>query len=903
MIPKIGRGQKVGGLMVYLLGKGDHNEHRDRHLIAGSPTVMREMWLAHFDDLSAETTRASRDLALAIAHEIDIPRKLYGTQVRMKAKAAAGGRGKGVDVVERPGRGEEAVMRDAPVWHCVLSLPPGETLSDEKWSEVVNDFMTEMGFTATSDAKRAQARWAAVRHGKSGENGDKQDHIHIAASLVREDGGRVNLYDFGPGKAKGDWKRAQEVCNLLEHRHGLQVLASREQGGALSGDSRAEYERTSSGRTPESERDRLRRLVRIAAVGAESESEFVTALRESGVSVAPRWAAGGQSEVTGYKVRLRRDGVEAGPWVGGGTLAKDLTLSALREQQWSDSPEARETALAAWKGERGEQRARPKPGGVGRSREEMWQQAAVDFADWQRVLREVPREQHGRWAWLAGQASAVFSAWSEQLEGEQPGPLAAAAKELTRSAQTQSARHRYRPTAQDRGLGDLTRLLISAGPIGSGVRLPSQDRHHDRDEAASITAALLALLLILLLAVIAAIREIARAHQARGELARGIAVRAIETEHLAPLERQWRHTLTQQGYDIDTDLRAVQAAVAARSAASRPESAPETESAPRESDDATTSPSEVSPITRRRIAAAAAPLTPPSATPPATPTAGEQEPRRRYYTELDPQERSLARLVAVTNAQFARKDLQPASMTDDELARVLAHLRTEVHLLREELAERAQQGPKVRQVHEDTAVLTRKAALIETALRAEEKAQELQRRHDERDRELARLRDRLEDTPRRKFLVRQQLQGEITAAEAALAELEPERAEAVQDAEDAARATSSPRSEWSGIQYEATPRQRDVRLAQAERHDAAELAEDEIHLRRLERDLQRAETEDTRRAALPAAEREADRLRREQQRDAQRRRRSTPQQGPAGKPYPGYTPPTPDRDPDHGPER
>ncbi|WP_223930806.1 relaxase/mobilization nuclease domain-containing protein, partial [Aeromonas caviae] len=32
-----------------------------------------------------------------------------------------------------------------PVWHCSLSLPPGERLSAEKWEAVAADFMQHMG--------------------------------------------------------------------------------------------------------------------------------------------------------------------------------------------------------------------------------------------------------------------------------------------------------------------------------------------------------------------------------------------------------------------------------------------------------------------------------------------------------------------------------------------------------------------------------------------------------------------------------------------------------------------------------------------------------------------------------------------------------------------------------------
>ncbi|OBB36549.1 hypothetical protein [Nocardia sp. 852002-51244_SCH5132740] len=559
MIPKISRGQKLGGLLVYLFGPGDANEHRDRHIVAGSPTLMRTEWLRNFDGPADD--RLSRDAALAIAREIEIPRRLYGTQARMRAKpVAVGARGRGVDVVEPAGKGEKGEMRDAPVWHCILALEPGEDLDDARFGQLAEDFMERMGFTGTADGKRAQARWVAVRHGKSGAAGDGQEHIHIAASLIREDGSRVNTFDYGPGK-KGDRNRAQQVANELEHAYGLRVLASRERGGGISGDSRAEIRRAQRIGAPESERERLRRIVRAAATGTDTEAEFVKSLRELGISIRPRYAQGDTSEVTGYSVRFRRDGAEVGPWLGGGKLAGDLTLTALREQQWNDSATARDEALAVWRTDsarRGRQvdRVVDDP--------QMWRQAATEIGQWREAMAQVPYADRAQWAWMAGQAAGVFASWSEVLEGDRPGVFAAAHKELMRSAQVPAASQRYRPrNPGGAGLGGIARVLLEE-TFRDDSPLSRMRPHRGEDALADVAAIIIVALLLLLLIAIAIAGEIARAHRARGELDVAVAIEQATRYGMEPVRANWEAVLTERRYRFDRNAADVFAAASGR---------------------------------------------------------------------------------------------------------------------------------------------------------------------------------------------------------------------------------------------------------------------------------------------------------------------------------------------------
>ena len=68
-----------------------------------------------------------------------------------------------------------------------------------------------------------------------------------------------------------------------------------------------------------------------------------------------------------------------------------------------------------------------------------------DPADWQRAvarierivekLKSVPVTDLAAWRGAAREAAGVFAAWSRRFEGDTPGPMAAAADALARSAQ------------------------------------------------------------------------------------------------------------------------------------------------------------------------------------------------------------------------------------------------------------------------------------------------------------------------------------------------------------------------------------------------------------------------------------------------------------------------------------
>ena len=419
MIPNVTRGDRMGGLLTYLVGPGKSDEHTEPHLVAGDPALMS--WYAE-----VELSRAD---GLAIAEHLDLPRAVFGTQVK-------GGH----------------------VWHCSLSLRAQEGLqTDQTWAQIAEAFMAKMGF---EDGVKAPVRWAAVRHGVSA-NGN--DHIHLAVNLIREDGTKASTHL--------DYARAQRTAREIEAQFGLEQLDPERAGRAVY--QRAEVEiaaraaaknlfadQVAAGqqtgrwedlpaaqrqelakaqlRTVEPARVRLRRVVRASATAAQDEAEFVRRLRRSGLLVRPRYASGRQDVVAGYAVADRAPAGDKPVFVGGWLLGKDLTLPRLR-QDWPDTPQHADAAAAEWNA--GRRNTRP----VAPGREtlepdpQLWDAAAKDLAALREQLRSVPVDDVDTWAQVARETSGALAAWSVRAEPT-PGPLAHAAAQLAQSAQTRTTK-------------------------------------------------------------------------------------------------------------------------------------------------------------------------------------------------------------------------------------------------------------------------------------------------------------------------------------------------------------------------------------------------------------------------------------------------------------------------------
>jgi hypothetical protein len=336
VIGKVLRGERPAGLIYYLYGPGRYEEHTDPHIVAG--------WRHPAELEPPLRPDGRRDF-----------RELNG--LLQQTLAALGDR-----------------APSWPVLHCVARAAPGDRmLSDDEWASVAGEIMHRTGLAPYGEEDDA-VRWVAIRHA--------DDHIHIVATLARQDGRRPRL--------SNNYYRVREACLAVESRFGLRSTAPGDRTAA-SRPTRAETEKTRRRGWQEAPRVTLKREISTAAAAASSEQEFFARLQQAGVHVRKRFSTRDPSEVTGYSVALPHDTTGPGEpvWYGGGKLAADLTLPKLR-CRWVSSRLG----------------ARPVPGGrlAPEERAAIWEHAFRTAADAAGQIRSLTA--------AGDRAAAADAAWA-----------------------------------------------------------------------------------------------------------------------------------------------------------------------------------------------------------------------------------------------------------------------------------------------------------------------------------------------------------------------------------------------------------------------------------------------------------------------------------------------------------
>ena len=184
------------------------------------------------------------------------------------------------------------------VWHASLSLPHDETLTDEKWSKLGNEYATKMGFK--------DSQFVIVRH-----HDTEHEHIHIVASRISLNGNVVS--------DSQDYKRSEKVVRGLEKHFGLTpTLSSHEIG--RSAPTKGELFKAIREQKP-STKSLLQAVIDDVTKDRPDAMKFINKLQDHGIEVIPNVAKTGH--ISGISF------VHEGEKMKGSDLGRDYTWSKL----------------------------------------------------------------------------------------------------------------------------------------------------------------------------------------------------------------------------------------------------------------------------------------------------------------------------------------------------------------------------------------------------------------------------------------------------------------------------------------------------------------------------------------------------------------------------------------------
>jgi hypothetical protein len=420
---------------------------------------------------------------------------------------------------------------DRPVYHLVASAAKDphtgqlrdRLLSDVEWADIAQEYLHQLGFAKRGDEHGA--RWIAVRHA--------DDHIHILATLARQDGKRVHPHN--------DYYTVRRASHAIEARYGLTSTAPADRTAAKR-PTRAETEKLARTRHQHpaheaagpalTDRERLRRHVRTAAAGSRDLHEFLARLEHDGVHVRLRYSEQNPDQVTGYAVALPQPNGQPPVWFGGGKLASDLTLPQLQHRFSGADARGQErlargrqwTAGSSAEGLRARHRARvvTSPLSPG-ERARAWKQATVAATRATEDIARCARTDPAGAADAAWAAADLLTVAAQLVEGRAGGTLTDAAEAYDRAARELHGRHPV-PTSAGHALRHAASALLDAG-------LTAQLRRTNPELAALLDS------LTALVRAVSDLRETqARLAQAQaaslaaGRLARAAAAAAVDVE-------------------------------------------------------------------------------------------------------------------------------------------------------------------------------------------------------------------------------------------------------------------------------------------------------------------------------------------------------------------------------------
>jgi hypothetical protein len=391
------RGSNVAGLLRYLFGPGRAEEHVNPRLVGA--------W------------EGAGPLA-----DLQPPRRPDGTHDLRKLVA----------LLLQPVRAAPRAPNKY-VWHTTMRLAPVDrhkVFSDATWGHMVREMLVEARIIRPGGD--AGIRFLTVRHA--------DDHIHIVATTVREDG-RIDWM-------KRDGPRVAAATAKIAARFGLYVSAKPDRTAHRRPSHEEIHKARRQGR-PRTDRDELRAQIRTAAAAAGDEDDFFDRLRRAGVLVKLRDSVENPGQVTGYAVALPAgDGSAAPVFFSGGKLASDLTLPKLRDRWRTPTPFTRRGSPSAGRAERVST---------------MRQAAAAARAAAAQMSAALGRDPHAAQA-IADAAADTLRTLAASIEGGRGGPFTDAAEAFDRAARA-GAGPRPRPTPGSHHLRAMARLISLLGRV------------------------------------------------------------------------------------------------------------------------------------------------------------------------------------------------------------------------------------------------------------------------------------------------------------------------------------------------------------------------------------------------------------------------------------------------------
>lgn len=220
--------------------------------------------------------------------------------------------------------------------HYMIRLAPGETLTNEQWGEVLNDYMKAMGYDEF-------CKFCGFIHNEDG----KSQHIHILTCRVRMERGGPLVNDSNA------YEKGMKCMRKLEIKYGLKIVANPEDTWGVEikkGDFKyygGDRETVLKNKLEGSRKD-WAEVIRARAKEAFNKAkprdmaELVNALNAHGVDIRIRTNKQGLPEGINY----RAHGSGKNIWISGSkVIAKKLTWQNLMKQGIAYHPAKHNAAL------------------------------------------------------------------------------------------------------------------------------------------------------------------------------------------------------------------------------------------------------------------------------------------------------------------------------------------------------------------------------------------------------------------------------------------------------------------------------------------------------------------------------------------------------------------------------